>query len=146
VQRELAWRAVTEERLRIAPALPAVGGAGQRGITGQGGGGGGRLRGHAVQAGVGRHVIEEQPQQARAALAVIETTGRESLREMRRLLGILREDGRETDRAPAPRIPDLDEHIGRIRQAGTTVDLDVEGQRRALSGVVELSAYRIVQE
>ena len=64
----------------------------------------------------------------------------------RRLLGILREDGRDGERAPAPSIADLDELIGRIRQAGTTVDLDVRGLPRELPGVVELSAYRIVQE
>jgi signal transduction histidine kinase len=132
VQRELAWRAVTEERLRIARELHDVVAHGMSVIT--------------VQAGVGRHVIDEQPEQARCALAVIESTGRESLREMRRLLGILREDGRDTERAPAPSIADLDELIGRIRQAGTTVDLDIKGRPRALPGVVELSAYRIVQE
>jgi signal transduction histidine kinase len=132
VQRELAWRAATEERLRIARELHDVVAHGMSVIT--------------VQAGVGRHVIDEQPEQARSALAVIESTGRESLREMRRLLGILREEGRDTERVPAPSIADLDELIGRIRQAGTVVDLDIRGRPRALPGVVELSAYRIVQE
>jgi signal transduction histidine kinase len=131
-QRELAWRAVTEERLRIARELHDVVAHGMSVIT--------------VQAGVGRHVIDEQPEQARAALAVIESTGRESLREMRRLLGILREDGRDTERTPAPSIADIDDLIGRLSQAGTTVDLDIRGQPRVLPGVVELSAYRIVQE
>jgi len=131
-QRGLAWRAVTEERLRIARELHDVVAHGMSVIT--------------VQAGVGRHVIDEQPEQARAALAVIESTGRESLREMRRLLGILREDGRDTERTPAPSIADLDDLIGRLRQTGTTVDLDIRGRPRALPGVVELSAYRIVQE
>jgi len=132
VQRELAWRVVAEERLRIARELHDVVAHGMSVIT--------------VQAGVGRHVIDGNVEQARAALAVIETTGRESLREMRRLLGILREEGREAQNAPAPSLADLDELITRLRHAGTVVDLDVQGRPRALSGVVELSAYRIVQE
>ncbi len=131
-QHELAWRTVTEERLRIARELHDVVAHSMSVIT--------------VQAGVGRHVLDAQPEQARSALAVIETTGREALRELRQLLGVLREDSGEAARAPAPRIADLDDVIHRVRQAGTVVDLDVRGPRCALPGGVELSAYRIVQE
>jgi signal transduction histidine kinase len=132
VQSELAWRAVTEERLRIARELHDVVAHGMSVIT--------------VQAGVGRHVIDEQPDQARAALAAIEETGRESLREMRRLLGVLREDAAGPARAPAPRLADLEELVQRTAQTGTAVDFSVRGEPRALPGGVELSAYRIVQE
>jgi len=132
VQRELAWRAVTEERLRIARELHDVVAHGMSVIT--------------VQAGVGRHVIDEQPEQARAALAAIEETGRESLREMRRLLGVLREDAAGQARAPAPRLADLEELVQRTAQTGTVVDFSIRGEPRALPGGVELSAYRIVQE
>ncbi|MGH6654192.1 MAG: sensor histidine kinase [Actinocrinis sp.] len=132
VQREQSWRTATEERLRIARELHDVVAHGMSVIT--------------VQAGVGGHLLDERPEQARAALAVIETTGREALRELRQLLGVLREDGAEAARAPAPRIADLDDVVRRVRQAGIVVDLDVRGERRALSGGVELSAYRIVQE
>jgi len=131
-EHELAWRTVTEERLRIARELHDVVAHGMSVIT--------------VQAGVGRHVLDTQPEQARSALAVIETTGREALAELRQLLGVLREDSSETVRAPAPRIADLDDMISRVRQAGTAVDVDIRGPQRALPGGVELSAYRIVQE
>jgi len=46
----------------------------------------------AVQAGVGHHVIGVRPQEAAKALAAIETTSRAALREMRALLGVLREE------------------------------------------------------
>ena len=131
-QHELAWRTVTEERLRIARELHDVVAHSMSVIT--------------VQAGVGRHVLDTQPEHARSALAVIETTGREALTELRQLLGVLREDSGETVRTPAPRIADLDEMISRVRQAGTVVDVDIRGPRRVLPGGVELSAYRIVQE
>lgn len=131
-QHELAWRTVTEERLRIARELHDVVAHSMSVIT--------------VQAGVGGHVLDTQPEQARSALAVIETTGREALAELRQLLGVLREDAGEAVRAPAPRIADLDEMIRRVRQAGTAVDVDIRGTQRALPGGVELSAYRIVQE
>ncbi|MBS2963495.1 histidine kinase dimerization/phosphoacceptor domain-containing protein [Actinocrinis puniceicyclus] len=71
-----------------------------------------------VQAGVGRHVLDRQPEQARSALAVIETTGREALQELGRLLGVLREDGCGPARAPAPRIADLDDVIRAAYESG----------------------------
>ena len=132
VQSELAWRAVTEERMRIARELHDVVAHGMSVIT--------------VQAGVGRHVMDERPEQARAALAAIEETGRESLREMRRLLGVLREEPAGPARTPAPRLADLEELVQRTAQTGTAVDFSIRGEPRALPGGVELSAYRIVQE
>jgi signal transduction histidine kinase len=132
VQSGLAWRAVTEERLRIARELHDVVAHGMSVIT--------------VQAGVGRHVIDEQPEQARAALAAIEETGRESLREMRRLLGVLREGEGGGVLTPAPRLADLEELVQRTAQTGTAVEFAVRGKPRVLPGGVELSAYRIVQE
>jgi signal transduction histidine kinase len=131
-QHDLAWRTVTEERLRIARELHDVVAHSLSVIT--------------VQAGVGRHVLDAQPQQAASALGVIETTGREALQELRQLLGVLREDGSDAARAPAPRIADLEDMIRRVRQAGTAVHLDIRGTQRPLPGGIELSAYRIVQE
>ena len=61
----------------------------------------------AVQAGVGAHVLDEHPEQARAALEAISATSRGTLAEMRRLLGVLRDsDGARSARAgPGPRRP-----------------------------------------
>ncbi len=46
-----------------------------------------------VQASVASYLADSRPQDVRAALAVIETTGRDALAELRRMLGVLRSDG-----------------------------------------------------
>ena len=60
---------------------------------------------------------------------------------MRALLGVLRSDGR----APQPTLAQLGALLDAARAGGRVVDLDVEGERRALPGGVELTAYRIVE-
>ncbi|MFJ8601364.1 histidine kinase [Streptomyces shenzhenensis] len=55
---------------------------------------------NSVQAGFGRLMLDDRPQDARSALEVIETTGRETLVELRRLLGVLRADTDDADLAP----------------------------------------------
>ena len=74
---ELARRAVTEERLRLARELHDVVAHAMSVI--------------AVQSGVGAHVANTQPEEAAKALAAIKVTSREALAEMRRLLGVLRD-------------------------------------------------------
>jgi signal transduction histidine kinase len=101
----------------------------------------------AVQAGAGRMVIDTQPEKTREALTVIETTSRRALREMRRLVGVLRAD--DTDDAvlePAPGLGSLDELVLQTERAGVHVDIDVAGDAPVLPSGVEVSAYRIVQE
>ena len=77
LQQQAASSAVTEERLRIARELHDVVAHSMTVV--------------AVQAGFGHHVIDTQPAQARAALGAIQTTSREALTEMQRLLGVLRQ-------------------------------------------------------
>jgi signal transduction histidine kinase len=133
-QLEQARRGVTEERMRIARELHDVVAHSMSVIT--------------VQAGFGHLVIDDQPTQARAALGAIETTGREALTEMRRLLGVLREDVPDGASAltPAPGLTDLDHLVAQTAKAGVQVQLEITGQPRQLPSGVELSAYRIVQE
>jgi signal transduction histidine kinase len=101
----------------------------------------------AVRAGAARLVIDSDTEEVREALAIIETTSRQSLREMRRLVGVLREpDGPDPQLEPAPGLRDISELIGRVEQTGTPVELHVEGTQRSLPPGVDLSAYRIVQE
>ena len=102
----------------------------------------------AVQAeGAGRVLDGDQPQ-VRAALAAIATTGRDTIDELRRLLGILRADGAEAQDQlmPQPGLADLAPLLDRVRGAGLTVDLSVTGDPIALPAGAQLSAYRIVQE
>jgi hypothetical protein len=62
----------------------------------------------AVRSGVARMVIDTDPQQAREALAIIETTTRRSLREMRLLVSVLRDTGdHNAELAPVPGLSDL---------------------------------------
>ncbi|OKJ09373.1 hypothetical protein AMK19_18435 [Kitasatospora sp. CB01950] len=101
----------------------------------------------AIQAGAAVRVIETQPAGARDALRAIETTSRETLTGLRRMLGALREaDTDRSDRAPAPGLADLERLVERAADAGARVELRWRGRRRQLPAEVELSAYRIVQE
>jgi signal transduction histidine kinase len=66
--------------------------------------------------------------------------------ELRRLLGILREDGQEPSLAPQPGLDGLDLLLEEMRQAGLPVQLRVEGRPWPLPPGIDLTAYRIVQE
>jgi signal transduction histidine kinase len=91
-------------------------------------------------------LLEGEQASAREALGSIETTGRQALVEMRRLLGILRKEDRELALAPRPSLAYLDVLVDRVREAGLPVELRVEGEAKPLPPGVDLSAYRIVQE
>jgi signal transduction histidine kinase len=130
-QRAEARRAVSEERLRIARELHDVVAHTMSVI--------------AVQAGVANHVADDRPDEVRRALSSIEETSRGALREMRALLGVLRDDGNQGV-APAPGLAELGALVRRAAVAGVRVDLEVTGEAPALSAGLELAAYRVVQE
>jgi signal transduction histidine kinase len=130
---ERARRAVTEERLRIARELHDVVAHSMSVI--------------AVQSGVGHHVLDTQPEEARRALAAIETTSRSALTEMRQLLGVLRQDGQSrAELAPSPGLADLPFLLEQVRKAGLDVSLTETGDATELPAPVDLTTYRIVQE
>jgi signal transduction histidine kinase len=130
---ELARRAVTEERLRLARELHDVVAHSISVI--------------AVQSGVGAHVADTQPKEAAKALAAIEATSRATLEELRRLLGVLRQDSEpQGSLSPVPGLADLDSLLAEVAKAGLAVKLQVHGTRPPLPAGVDLSAYRIVQE
>jgi signal transduction histidine kinase len=79
-------------------------------------------------------------------LAKIERSGRESLVEMRRLLGVLRPDKEQPMLAPQPGIAQLEALVAKVREAGLPVDLAVEGDCSDISAALDLTVYRIVQE
>jgi signal transduction histidine kinase len=97
-----------------------------------------------IQAQAAAGALEKRPATARAALAAIETVGRDSLAEMRRLLGRNPGDGAEL--APLPGPADLPVLVDRVNRAGLPVRLSVLGDAAALPTGIALSVYRIVQE
>jgi signal transduction histidine kinase len=101
----------------------------------------------AIQAGAARAVQATKPEAAAQALSLIETTARESLIELNRLLGVLRgSNGANPDRSPQPGIAQLPGLVEELRAAGLEVDARVEGEPQLLPPAVDLSAYRILQE
>ena len=131
-ERQSAARVLAEERLRIAQELHDVVAHSMSVI--------------AVQAGVGAHVLDERPEQARAALEAISVTSRGTLTEMRRLLGVLRDSDGARSHAPAPGLADLPRLVDDVRAVGVPATLHVEGTADSVHAGIELSAYRVVQE
>jgi signal transduction histidine kinase len=128
-----AREAVLEERRRIARELHDV------------------VAHHISVMGVlatgARRTLARDPVAADEALATIEATGRATLREMRRLLDVLRRDD-ETDASlqPQPGVAGLEALVAQVRDAGLTVRLTVLGEPRPLDPGVDLTIFRIVQE
>jgi signal transduction histidine kinase len=99
------------------------------------------------QAGVGRKIAAARPAEALLALRAVEVTGRGALEELRRILGLLRDDdGEGPSLVPAPGVGDLGELAGTVRAAGIPVTLAVTGDVAALPPAASLTVYRIVQE
>ncbi|KHL00497.1 sensor histidine kinase [Sinomonas humi] len=99
-----------------------------------------------AQADGARYAAAQEPGLAVAALGTIGETGRGSLREMRRLLGVLRSDGAAPTR-PLPTLDDLPSLLDAVRRAGLVVGFQGDGAPRgALPAGAELTAYRVVQE
>ncbi|SPL95467.1 two component system sensor kinase [[Actinomadura] parvosata subsp. kistnae] len=92
-----------------------------------------------VQASTALHLIDDNPEQARTALATIKTASKEVLGELRSVLNVLREGA---PRSPTAGLDRLDELIER---SGLDVALKRVGSR-PLPPQVERAAYRIVQE
>jgi signal transduction histidine kinase len=99
-----------------------------------------------VQAGAARLLLAEDPQRAHDTALSVEETGREALTDMRRLLGVLRTEGSEPARAPQPGMGEVRALLGKMQRAGLPVQVDVDGDPKALPPGVDLAAYRIVEE
>jgi signal transduction histidine kinase len=101
----------------------------------------------AVQAETARLTTEGLPDAGRAHFESIGQTARDALGEMRRLLGVLREDANgEPERDPQPGLARLNELVDTARAAGTEVRLTLQGDVAPLQSGVDLCAYRILQE
>ena len=132
-QQALAAQAVSDERRRIARELHDV------------------VAHHVSVMGVmatgARRVLANDPHRAEEALATIEDTGRTALREMRRLLDVLRtSDEEDAELTPQPGLGAVQTLVEQVRDAGLPVRLLIEGVEVPLDPGVALSVYRIVQE
>ena len=132
-RRAEAERAVALERSRIAREMHDVVAHGMTAIS--------------VQAAAALEMIDAKPHKAAEALARIATVSRESLTEMRRMLGVLRtEDDNGASFLPQPRLEDIATMVDNFVLGGIAAELVVSGSPRELPPGVELTAYRIVQE
>jgi signal transduction histidine kinase len=130
---ERARRLAAEERLRIARELHDVFGHAMATVS--------------VQAGVGLHVIEQRPGQAREALAAIKKICDDGLTDVKTILAILRSDtSTEEPRAPRGGLARLTDLVDMAEAAGLQVELHVDGDVQPLPAPVDLAAYRIIQE
>jgi signal transduction histidine kinase len=127
-----AVRRVTDERLRIARELHDV------------------VAHHIsvinVQAGVARHLLTEQPDQARTALGLVREASRTVLSEMSTVLGLLRTGEDENPVEPAPGLAQVPAVVRTMERAGLRTTWRVAGEAYALSEPADLTAYRVVQE
>jgi signal transduction histidine kinase len=139
-ERDVAAReAVVEERARIARELHDV-------IAHN-------VSMMVLQAGAERRVLDSAERRAldgkngstSDVLQLIEAIGRSALTEMRRLLGMLRNDDAEP-LAPQPGLGDLPMLVAQVREAGLPVELRIDGEPSDLPAGIDLSAFRIVQE
>ena len=131
-QETVAEAAVLDERARIARELHDVVAHGISVIV--------------VQAVGGRAALNAADHPASGAFDAIESTGKQALAEMRRLLGVLRSVDHGTMLLPQPGLRDLEQLVHRARGAGLTVELGVTGTSHPLTPGVDLCAYRILQE
>lgn len=125
--REQRARAEREERVKIARDLHDV-------IAHS-------LSQISVQAGVGLHLMDAQPDQARSALEHIKATSKDALDDVRGVLGMLRGD--DAPLTPAPGLDDIAELIETITAVDTSLEQRTNG---AIPETVQQAAYRIVQE
>jgi signal transduction histidine kinase len=131
-QASLADSARTEERNRIARELHDV--IAHTLVVSQ------------LHVASARLAVQNDPADAVRSLAEAERLGRESLAEVRRAVGLLRDADHETGLAPLPGAADVTALVERFRTAGADVTLTVTGELAAVSATAGLALYRIAQE
>ncbi len=128
---ERAQRSVLEERTRIARELHDV------------------VAHHmslvAVRAETAPYRLTDLPDAVRAEFASLSDIAREALADMRRLLGVLRDD-QPAALTPQPLLTDVPALVDAARHAGVTVELSLPATLDQVPSAVGVCAYRIVQE
>ncbi|MFB9313137.1 sensor histidine kinase [Nocardioides plantarum] len=131
---EETLRRVGEERLRIARDVHDVVAHAMVAIN--------------VQAGVGAHLLDRDPEQARATLRDIKKVSGDALGDLRSMLGLLRQ---QDDEPGAPVVPtqglrEIDDLREGLASAGVDLDLSIDASADLLPAAVGSTGYRIVQE
>ncbi|WP_039947147.1 sensor histidine kinase [Streptomyces sp. NRRL S-118] len=98
-----------------------------------------------VQAEAGPVAVRAAPERAEAAFEAISGTGREAMVQLRRMLGVLREED-DAPRVPQPGPADVPALLERVSRSGLDVSYDVTGTARALPPDLGTTVYRVVQE
>lgn len=130
-QRERTRAAVAEERVRIAREMHDV-----LAHT---------LTVMVVQAEAAEDVLGRDPEAARTPLQRVHTTGREALRDVRRVLAVLRDADEPEHSLSAARLCDLEDLVERSRQAGVSVELHMNVLAEPPADVCR-ALYRVCQE
>ena len=124
--------AAVEERTRLAREMHDIVAHGMSAIV--------------VQAQGAQRLVDRDPARVKDVLRTIETIGRDSSDEMRRMLGVLREDADGPELEPQPGLSDIDALGRHAIDAGVDTTITVVGEPRPLPPGLELTAYRVVQE
>lgn len=95
-----------------------------------------------VQAEGGKALAAKKPEKAGEVLDTIAETGRDALVEMRRIVGVLRQDT-DAEFSPSPGLAEIPELVTR---SGARATLTVSGERPEVSQALGLVVYRVVQE
>jgi signal transduction histidine kinase len=92
------------------------------------------------------YAMDASPERAAEATRRVAATGREALVEMRRLLGVLRDEASAQPFEPQPGLGRLDDLLARVNAAGIPVTIELEGNPRDLADGVQLTVFRVAQE
>jgi signal transduction histidine kinase len=92
------------------------------------------------------YALQSAPEAAGSAMQRVSATGRQALGEMRRLLGVLRDDASTETFEPQPGLDRLDDLLAKVEAAGVPVSIEIEGDPHELSGGVQLAVFRVAQE
>jgi signal transduction histidine kinase len=129
---ENARRAVFDERIRIARELHDV------------------LAHHVsvmgIQAGAARQVLKQYPEKALNSLSLIEKSSRQAVSELYRLLDLLRDEKQVESFTSQPGLQQLDKLVSDMQDAGLQVAVKIEGKKREIPQLVDLTTYRIIEE
>jgi signal transduction histidine kinase len=90
--------------------------------------------------------MDTSPERAAQATQRVSATGRQALVEMRRLLGVLRDESSAHPLEPQPSLGRLDELLARVHAAGIPVTMDLDGDPHELADGVQLTVFRVAQE